>query len=342
MKILITGGCGFVGSNIAFFLKKKLKNTQIYSLDTLIRKGSKSNKNRLEKIKIYNYKIDITDNDKLKKLKKFDLVIDCCAEPAIEASKKDPDRVFNTNLIGTFNILKKCLKDKSNLIFLSSSRVYSINNLKNLFKKKNFKKPIKRKKIVNENFPTSEASSLYGFTKLASEKLIKEFFFKTNLRYIINRFGVIAGPWQFGKQDQGFVPLWLANHFFKKKLNYIGYGGFGNQVRDIIHIDDVCKIILIQIKNFKKINNDTFNIGGGVKNSISLVELTNICKKLTGNNIFLGKKPKTSIFDVPYYISDNQKVLKIYNWKPLKSVDQILKDIYLWLINNKQVWKYFK
>ena len=342
MKILITGGCGFVGSNIAFFLKKKLKNTQIYSLDTLIRKGSKSNKNRLEKIKIYNYKIDITDNDKLKKLKKFDLVIDCCAEPAIEASKKDPDRVFNTNLIGTFNILKKCLKDKSNLIFLSSSRVYSINNLKNLFKKKNFKKPIKRKKIVNENFPTSEASSLYGFTKLASEKLIKEFFFKTNLRYIINRFGVIAGPWQFGKQDQGFVPLWLANHFFKKKLNYIGYGGFGNQVRDIIHIDDVCKIILIQIKNFKKINNDTFNIGGGVKNSISLVELTNICKKLTGNNIFLGKKPKTSIFDVPYYISDNRKVLKIYNWKPIKSVDQILKDIYLWLINNKQVWKYFK
>ena len=70
MKILITGGCGFVGSNIAFFLKKKLKNAQIYSLDALIRKGSKSNKNRLEKIKIYNYKIDITDNDKLKKIKK--------------------------------------------------------------------------------------------------------------------------------------------------------------------------------------------------------------------------------------------------------------------------------
>ena len=342
MKILITGGCGFVGSNIAFYLKKKLKNAQIYSLDTLIRRGSESNKNRLEKIKIYNYKIDIADNYKLKKLKKFDLVIDCCAEPAIEESKKDPDRVFNTNLIGTFNILKKCLKDKSNLIFLSSSRVYSINNLKNLFKNANFKKPVKRKKIINENFPTYEASSLYGFTKLASEKLIKEFFFKTNQKYIINRFGVIAGPWQFGKQDQGFVTLWLVNHLFRKKLNYIGFWGLGNQVRDIIHIEDVCKIILIQIKNFKKINNDTFNIGGGVKNSISLIELTHICKKLTGNNIFLGKKPKTSIFDVPYYISDNRKILKTYNWKPLKSVDQILKDIYLWLINNKQVWKYFK
>ena len=136
MKILITGGCGFVGSNIAFFLKERLKNVEICSLDTLIRKGSETNKNRLKKIKVKNYKIDITNNYKVQKLKKFNLVIDCCAEPAIEASKKDPDRVFNTNLIGTFNILKKCLKDKSNLIFLSSSRVYSIDNLKNLIKEK--------------------------------------------------------------------------------------------------------------------------------------------------------------------------------------------------------------
>ena len=88
------------------FLKERLKNVEICSLDTLIRKGSETNKNRLKKIKVKNYKIDITNNYKVQKLKKFNLVIDCCAEPAIEASKKDPDRVFNTNLIGTFNILK--------------------------------------------------------------------------------------------------------------------------------------------------------------------------------------------------------------------------------------------
>ena len=83
--------------------------------------------------------------------------------------------------------------------------------------------------MVDETFETASASSLYGFTKLASEKLIQEFFFKTNLKYIINRFGVIAGPWQFGKQDQGFIPLWVAKHFLKKKLSYIGFGGFGHQ-----------------------------------------------------------------------------------------------------------------
>ena len=110
MKILITGGCGFVGSNLAVYLKEKFKKAKIYTLDSLIRKGSQQNQKRLKKLKIKNFNIDISKNNKLKKIKKFDLIIDCCAEPAINASYKDPDRVFNTNLIGTFNILKSVLK----------------------------------------------------------------------------------------------------------------------------------------------------------------------------------------------------------------------------------------
>ena len=341
MKILITGGCGFVGSNIAIYLKKNLKKSKISCLDNLMRKGSQLNKSRLIQNNIKNYNINIENFSKVKTLPKFDLIIDCCAEPAIEASRKDPDRVFSTNLIGTFNILKKCIKDKSNIVFLSSSRVYSINKLRKLIKNKNIFKPIKIKKKINENFETSAASSLYGFTKLASEKLIREIFFKTNLKYIINRFGVIAGPWQFGKQDQGFVPLWVASHLLKRKLSYIGFGGKGYQVRDVIHIDDVCKIILIQIKKIKNINNNIFNIGGGFKNSISLKILTNKCEKLTKNKINIKKITKTSVFDIPYFITDNSKITKTYNWKPLKSIDQILKDIYLWVSKNKQIKNYF-
>ena len=132
MKILITGGCGFVGSNIAIYLRKKFKDAKISSLDNLMRKGSRVNQGRIENHGIRNYKINIENFEKIKLLPKFNLIIDCCAEPAIETSKKEPDRVFNTNLIGTFNILKKCMKDKANIIFLSSSRVYSINKLRNL------------------------------------------------------------------------------------------------------------------------------------------------------------------------------------------------------------------
>ena len=342
MKILITGGCGFVGSNLAIFLKKKFKNAKIVCLDNLTRKGSLLNKNRLKSYGIKNYNLNIENYNKIKNLPKFNLVIDCCAEPAIEVSKTDPDRVFKTNLIGTFNILKKCTKDNADIIFLSSSRVYSINKLRNLLKNNNLTKPINIKTKINENFETSYASSLYGFTKLASEKLIKEIFFSTKLKYIINRFGVIAGPWQFGKQDQGFVPLWVAKHFLKSKLTYIGFGGNGYQVRDLFHIDDVCSIIYLQIKKLKKINNLTLNIGGGPKNSISLKSLTNKCEKLTGNSIRINKIPMTSSFDIPYYVTDNSKFLKFFKKKHFKNIDLILKDIYVWLKNTKKIWSHFK
>ncbi len=341
MKILITGGCGFVGSNIAIYLKKNLKKVEIYSLDNLSRKGSSVNKKRLDKKKIKNFNINIVNFKKFKLLPKFNLIIDCCAEPAIEASKYDTDRVFNTNLLGTFNILKKCLKDRANIIFLSSSRVYSIQKLRDLVKNKNLLKPLRIKYKINENFITSSASSLYGFTKLASEKLIKEMFYKTNLKFIINRFGVIAGPWQFGKQDQGFVTLWVAKHFLKKKLSYIGFGGKGHQVRDILHINDVCEIILIQIKKIKKINNKIFNIGGAMNNSISLKDLTIKCEKLTKNKIKFKSVLKTSSFDIPYYVSDNSKLRKFYKWKPSRNIDKILGDIYHWLSKNKIIRSYF-
>ena len=342
MKILITGGCGFVGSNIAIFLRKKLKKAKIFSLDNLFRKGSEINLKRLNKYGIKNFKFDIKNYKKINKLKKFDLIIDCCAEPAIEASRKDPDRVFQTNLIGTFNILKKCAHDKSNIIFLSSSRVYSITALNKLVKNRNLKKDIINKKAINEKFETSLASSLYGYTKLSSEKLIREFSFVNNTNYIINRFGVIAGPWQFGKQDQGFVSMWIARHIFKMKLSYIGFGGYGNQIRDVIHIDDVCRLIHLQILQIKKKFNNTFNVGGGLKNAISLKQLTVKCQKLTNHKINIGKQKKTSIFDIPIYITDNKKIMNHYNWKPLKTIDDILKDVYQWIILNKKIWKYFK
>ncbi len=342
MKILITGGCGFVGSNIAIFLKKRLKNVNVRTLDNLFRKGSKINRLRLKKFGIKNYNFDIKNYKKIAGLSKFDLIIDCCAEPAIELSHREPDRVFNTNLIGTFNVLKKCLKDNANIIFLSSSRVYSIPVLRKIIKKKNISKPIKSRTKINENFDTSSPSSLYGFTKLGSEKLIQEFSFMSNIKYIINRFGVIAGPWQFGKQDQGFVSMWVARHMFKNKLSYIGFGGHGNQIRDIIHIDDVCKIILIQIKQIKNKNNNIFNIGGGIKNSISLRDLTSKCIKLTGNKLSITKIKKTSKFDIPYFVTDNTKIEKIYKWKPMKNIKNILDDINYWLLNNPKIRKYFK
>ncbi len=333
MKILIAGGCGFVGANLCLSLKKN--NHNVHSLDNLSRKSSLINQKKLKEYKIKNYKFDIFDFAKIDRLKKYDLIIDCCAEAAVEVSKKEIDKVFNTNLVGTYNLIKKAKKDDSKVIFISSSRVNSIAEINKIIRDKNISKKIKIKRKINENFNTLKPKSIYGFTKFASELLIEEFSYAFGLKYLINRCGVLSGPMQFGKQDQGFVSLWIWNHLIKKNLNYIGYGGNGNQIRDVLHIDDFIDLINLQIKNFNKIYNKKFCVGGSSISYTSLKDLTKICEKVTGNRIKFKKQKKTSIYDIPYFISDNSYVKKIYNWSPKRNILDVVKDTYKWLIHNQ-------
>jgi len=337
MKILITGGCGFVGSNLALFLKKK--GFTVHTLDNLTRKGSKYNSNLLKKQKIKNYKINISNIKKIKSLPKYDLILDCCAEAAVEISKNDFDKVINTNLIGTINILKKSKNDKSKIIFISSSRIYPLEEMNKIIKNKNLKSKIKISKMFSEKDKIIGPKTIYGLTKLCSEMLIEEFSYAYKLKYLINRCGVISGPLQFGKQDQGFVSLWIWRHLNKKKLSYIGYGGYGNQIRDVLHIDDLCELILLQIKNINKINNKLFTVGGSKTSYTSLSQLTKLCQKITGNKIKMGKVSKTSSYDIPYYLSDNTHVSNTYRWKPKRNINQVVMDTFLWLKKNKPIIK---
>jgi len=340
LKILITGGCGFVGSNLCIFLKKK--NFNVYSLDNLSRKGSTYNLNILKKISIKNFNYNISDAKKINSLPKFDIIVDCCAEAAIEVSKKEIHKVVNTNLIGTINILQKIKKDNSKIIYLSSSRVYPIEHLSKDYKLKNLSKKLKIKKMINENDNIIGPKSIYGLTKLTSEMFIEEFAYAFGIKYLINRCGVISGPLQFGKQDQGFVSLWIWNHLNKKNLSYIGYGGRGNQIRDVLHIYDLCDLIHLQIKKFNKIYNKLFTLGGSKKSFTSLKNLTKICEKTTGNIIKFKKIAKTSNYDIPCYISNNKKIMKTYRWKPKKNINNIVNDTYAWLSKNKKkLIKYF-
>ena len=341
MKILITGGCGFVGANLGIYLKKK--NFKVSSLDNITRLGSQYNLGLLKKNKIKNYKIDITNYNQIVKLPEFDLIIDCCAEAAVEISKKNIDEVINTNLLGTINILKKCKNDNAKIIFISSSRVYPINEINKIMKKNFLKKEIKIKKLFNENSKLNGPRTIYGLTKLSSEMFIEEFAYAFNIKYIINRCGVLSGPLQFGKQDQGFVSLWIWKHFMKQKLQYIGYNGSGNQVRDVLHIDDFCELIELQINNLKKIYNKLFTVGGSNFSYTSLKKLTLLCNKITGNKMNISKNKTTSIYDIPYFKMSNNKVSQTYKWKPKKNINQIVNDTYQWMKKDySKVVKYFR
>jgi|TARA_Y100000389_G_C17366778_1_gene466747 CDP-paratose 2-epimerase len=341
MKILITGGCGFVGANLSIYLKKK--KFKVSSLDNIVRLGSQYNLKLLKKNKIKNYKVNISNYKEIKKLPKFDLIIDCCAEAAVEVSKKNIDDVINTNLYGTINILKKCKNDGSKIIFISSSRVYPINEINKIIKKNSLPNEIKMKKLFDERSNLNGPRTIYGLTKLSSEMFIEEFAYAFNVKYIINRCGVLSGPLQFGKQDQGFVSLWIWKHLTKQKLQYIGYNGSGNQVRDVLHIDDFCELIEIQIKNLKKINNRLFTVGGSNFSYTSLKKLTRLCNKATGNKLIITKNKKTSIYDIPYFKTNNKRVSKTYGWKPKRNINQIVNDTYLWMKRDySKILKYFK
>jgi CDP-paratose 2-epimerase len=157
---------------------------------------------------------------------------------------------------------------------------------------------------------------LYGATKLASELLITEYVEFLGLKAVVNRCGVLTGPWQMGKVDQGVIVLWMARHFWKKDLTYNGYGGNGKQVRDILHIHELFRLVDWQMNNLNSVSGKVFNVGGGVDCSVSLMELTAFCEKITGNKINIKPVPENRKADVRIYITDNTSVTEQTGWKP--------------------------
>ena len=345
-NILITGGAGFVGSQMALSLKKKYPAYQIFVLDNLKRRGSELNIPRLKAADIHFIHGDIRNKEDFDGLPKIDCIIEASAEPSVLAGiDSTPDYLINTNLNGTINCLNFATKNKSDFIFLSTSRIYPIETIENT----NYTEVTTRFEIaeqqstkgfsqkgINEDFPLDNYRSLYGTTKLASELFIHEYKQFFGLKTVINRCGVLTGPWQMGKIDQGVVVLWLAKHFWNQQLSYIGYGGKGKQVRDMLHTADLFRLIDWQMHNIDAINGEIFNVGGGREISLSLQEMTSLCQEITGNVIPIAEVPENRTADIRIYITDNTKVTEKTGWKPEISTKQIFQEIYEWMKANEQ------
>jgi len=346
--ILITGGAGFVGSNIAMQLRNLYSTIDITVLDNLKRRGSELSISRLTDQNIKFVHGDIRNKEDFEGVGTYDLMIECSAEPSVLAGvNESPEYLLNTNLVGAVNCFESCRNNASDIIFLSTSRVYPINSLNNIdFKESDTRFDIMpNQKIqglsengISEDFLLNGARSLYGATKLSSEIILQEYFDIYGIKGVINRCGVITGPWQMGKIDQGVIVLWIARHIWKDKpLSYIGYGGTGKQVRDFIHIDDLFNVVHTQIKDMDRYTGETFNIGGGLENSLSLFELTKLCEKMSGNHIEIKKELKDRPNDVRIYLSDTSKFQKKSDWKCQHNAEKTISDIYRWIIENKSV-----
>lgn len=350
MKILITGGCGFVGSNLALLFKEHLTSSEIYCLDNLSRRGSELNLAKVLAKGIQFVHGDVRNRNDFDRIPKVDLVIDAAAEPSVLAGTVpgELENLMDTNLNGTINTLYFAKKHQAQFIFLSTSRVYPYDSLLNVnletapnrfnFSDKQSLAGIS-KKGIQENFPLEGIRSLYGATKLSSEYIIREFAHNFEIPTVINRCGVLSGPFQMGKIDQGVIVLWMARHFWKKNLSYIGFGGLGQQARDVLHVKDLFEAIQWQLKNIGTVHNQIYNLGGGLANTVSLAELTALCEQISGNTISISSDVNNRPGDIPVFVTDNSKFEQLSGWKPTRSVQQLLTEVHDWILSDQEFLK---
>ena len=342
--VLVTGGAGFVGSTLALHLKQYRERVRVIVLDSLRRRGSELNVPRLRTGGVEFVHGDVRNRSDLE-VGNVDCVIDCAAEPSVLAGfSSSPDDVLGPNLIGTLNTLEVARRHGADVIFLSTSRVYPHSTINALsYVEAESRVELAPDQAVpgvspagfSESFPTVGPRSLYGASKLAAELILAEYVAMYQLRGVINRCGVIAGPWQMGKVDQGFVTYWAARHVLGGHLSYRGFGGTGKQVRDVLHVDDLCRLVEQQMDRLDDVSGQTFNVGGGRAVSVSLRELTDLCARLTGVTLNVGAQPETHPADVRLYLSDCRKVQAVLDWTPALTVEAIVEGILAWITDNR-------
>jgi CDP-paratose 2-epimerase len=216
---MITGGAGFVGSNLAVSLAARNQDWELVALDNLYRRGSALNLPRLEEAGVEFVKGDVREPEGLMGLPKFDAILECSAEPSVMSGVDgDTGYLVHTNLTGAYNCLELARRDGAFFVFLSTSRVYPVAPQVNL----KLEETATRFELaaeqdvrgvspagISEDFPLEGARTLYGATKLAGELLVEEYRASLGVPAVIDRFGVIAGPWQMGKVDQGVFTHWM-------------------------------------------------------------------------------------------------------------------------------------
>jgi len=339
--VLITGGAGFIGASMALELAARHADWEIVALDSLHRRGSELNLPRLREGGVRFVHGDVREPDDLRAAGPFDALVECSAEPSVMAGVGgDTGFLVRTNLLGAYHCLEEAARHRAQVVFLSTSRVYPVAALNGLAYEQtdtrfalSEEQPLAGASArgVAEGFPLQGARTLYGASKLAAELLIEEYAESFGLPTVVNRCGVIAGPWQMGKVDQGVFTHWMLSFYFRRPLSYIGFGGTGRQVRDLLHVADLIDLVDDQLQRPEHWAGALANVGGGVEVSLSLRETTALCRELTGHELAIAADDLERPGDVRIYISDTRGLRRWTDWRPRNGPREILSDIFNWV-----------
>jgi CDP-paratose 2-epimerase len=339
VRILITGACGFVGSALASGWIEAGAGHEIVGIDSFVRPGSETNRLRLKALGVRIIHADVRSASDFEALPAADAVVDAAANPSVLAGvdgQVSSRQLVEHNLGGTLNMLEYCRRHRAAFVLLSTSRVYSIPPLAALPVRvtNGAYEPVSDAPLppgltpegVSEAFSTEPPASLYGTTKLASERLALEYGETFGFPVWINRCGVIAGAGQFGRPDQGIFAYWINSWLRRAPLSYIGFDGRGHQVRDCLHPADLVPLLDQQLAYSGGDRPRVVNVSGGRPSAISLSQLSEWCRQRLGDRDGTTNPPARP-FDIPWLVLDARLAKSTWAWAPRRSTPEILSEI---------------
>jgi CDP-paratose 2-epimerase len=348
MRIVITGGCGFVGFSLARYLREI--GHQITVFDNLVRRGSEINVPALLKMGTSFVHGDIRNTEDLAQLSsKADCLIECSAQPSVVSGYVNPVYDFTTNVTGVIHCLELCRARAMGMVFLSSSRVYpasKINAIPVIEKPTRWDwgpgvpwgslphgfDPVRG---ISAQFTLDgPTKTIYGASKAAADLFCQEYADAFDLPVIVNRCGVISGEGQFGVMNQGWLAFWAISCFLERPIQYLGFKG--KQVRDILFAQDLCTLVAMQLDKLELYSGRVWNVGGGRDNSLSLVEATALLEQIMAKKMLVSHSSEVRKSDMIIYITDNSEVSRDVGWAPSVSIEEGAGTLARWVRDNHE------
>ncbi len=336
-RVLITGGAGFVGCNAARYFGNR--NWQVTVLDNLSREGTEQNLRWLQDGTSFNFEqVDIRDRAAVEgvfKESRYDAVIHLAAQVAVTTSVTDPRTDFMINALGTFNLLEAVRQHSPEAVFIfaSTNKVYGkIEGAKVTLQGSRYA-------YVDRPYGIDEQQALdflspYGCSKGAADQYTLDYARIYGIPATSFRQSCIYGTRQFGIEDQGWVAWFTIASRLKRNITIFGDG---KQVRDVLFVDDLIRAYEAAIVAPDKIAGQAFNVGGGPRNVLSLVELVGLLEKKLGRAIPL-KWDEWRPGDQRAYISDVRKLETLLGWKPEVGVAEGVGKLANWVAANEALF----
>ena len=342
MRVLIIGGAGFIGINTAFHFLNKGYEVAIF--DNLSRPGSQLNLNWLKKQYSFDFsKGDVSDYSQVQNFMSSypdtRVIFPLAAQVAVTTSCHNPRLDFQTNALGTFNILESVRKTNFDtsplLIYSSTNKVYGKLSHAKIQEGHSNYKLVDPCDGIGEETPL-QFYSPYGCSKGSGDQYVLDYTAIYGLKATSFRQSCIYGYRQFGVEDQGWVAWFLISALLDKPITIYGNG---KQVRDVLFIDDLLEAYAKAVENPDRVCGQAYNVGGGVNNQLSLLEFIVILEKLLGKKITLHYSDWRP-GDQKIYVSNIQKMSQHLNWTPKFSPDNGIRLLYSWVKKNIELFNY--